>query len=934
MGNAVDSGLDVVTNVIDAVFDVVILIWQETTAAILEDIFGVFGIEDETVVSVNKVSISLLGDNPNNIVKSALAKAAIDNTKNTLGFYQNYLSSFNRHKNEIRSFYNFGKGNAYVYGLPTMTIKSMSLNNSNIQNAINSDLGGTFTILTSTTEYPKPDVFIKHSLQSAPYNYITHLNTLTKDSVNGISYSDWSLNTITFNTLNSLYNVYVDRVAENTRVFLETSESYVTQGGSVSLTVTTNRVVPPGQTLTLGLSYAGALGSEFSAPSTISIAAGDTTATVNITNVAPSTSKRLDITLSVSPTPIYENIAIWESGLSTSVVLIPSSEISLAIGQLTVQRGDTVTIPVKLSGASSGGFTVDWATSSEGNVGDATPNNDYTESSGTLTFAGTAGEVQNITVNTFGNFSFYPSEPFNIVLSNCSNGAVVDTVTGVVRVTNDNITLPAAFTASIIEQFTQPSYPEERHIVVTYHESSAPASEWFYWLYRIADNTYPDADPQVINTTDLEMLPVAIIRKNKQSINQEKNVALGLLEDFGIDTDVYKSTRNLLRRVNLDLSDLISTIEENPDIDLIDDAYINFSMDPSNSNKVLSKLLWLHMYEIIVVRQIVSNNGKYAATFEEQDVNNALAWTDFSYTENVSFFDTFAVLYPEFADLEIGEFIHSISGINLFIYKKVSQFSVDQLHVVNLSGMNAIDYDGYFNIAFNVAGGPGFTIPVSWYLVNKLKGPELLEVFPYIFRLDIFSLEVTELDWYETSSFKSFFDFVMIVLTIYTLGATLVANGFWAAVGQVLFSFALTQVVIYITELTGNAELAAVVGIVATIVIGSKLGMKFDISSAEGLTNVVTTFSSNLATAQSEELRSLGEDLSSLIEDFEEQQKLINDYNEENESTVFGGAEHWSLKNSDAHFYEAGPIQFNFDLLFDYDNLVSNYFDQQLTVST
>jgi hypothetical protein len=933
VGNAVDAITDAVTDVIGAVIDVVTLIWQESTVPILEDIFGVFGIEDETVVSVSKISIAVLGDDPNNIVKGALSKTAIDNTKNGIGFYKNYVSNFNKHKNEIRSFYNFGKGTGYVYGLPTMTIKSINVSSSGVKDAIDADLGGTFTVITSSNSYPTPIVFIKHSLQSAPYNYITYLDTLTKDAANGVSYSDWSWYTVDFDETNFRYDVSVRRIAEITQVFLNADEVYVNEGSTVSVTATTNRAVPAGQTLTLDLSYSGATASEFSAPATVSITAGNTSATFNVAVSALASSKRLNVTVDAAPTPIYENISVWEAGLSTSVVLIPSGDVSLAVGQLSVKRGNTVTIPVKLSGTASGSFTVDWATSSEGNDSDATPDSDYTESSGTLTFAGTAGEIQNITVDTFGTFSFYPSEPFNIVLSNCSNGAVVDTVTGVVRITNDVVALPSSSSALVTEQFIHPSYPEDRHVVATYHESSAPSSEWFYWLYKLDDNTYPEVDPQVSNTTDLEMLPVAIIRKNKQSINQVKDEDAGFLEDFGVETEIYKSTRNIFRRVNLNLPDVIDTIEENPDIDEIDDVYVNFAMDPSNNNKILSKLLWLHMYEIIVVRSVVSNNGKYAATFEEQDVNNALAWTDFSYIENVSIFDTVLVSYEEFNALKIGEFIHAISGINFYMYKKVSEFNVDQLKIVNLSGMNAIAYEGYHNMAFNVAGSAGFTMPVSWYVINKLNGPEILEVFPYIFRLDIFSLQVTELNWYETSAFKTFFNVVMIVLAIYSLGTTLIADGFWAAVGQTLFNFAVVEIVVYIAELTGNPELAAAIGIIATVVIGSKMGMKFDISSAEGLTNVVTAFSTNLGAAQSGELNALGEDLTDLMAEFEKQQELIDEYNEENESKVFGGAEHWSLRNSDAHFYEAGPIQFNFDLLFDYDNLVSNYFDQQLTVS-
>ncbi len=262
----------------------------------------------------------------------------------------------------------------------------------------------------------------------------------------------------------------------------------------------------------------------------------------------------------------------------------------------------------------------------------------------------------------------------------------------------------------------------------------------------------------------------------------------------------------------------------------------------------------------------------------------------------------------------------------MWLFKKTGQDSADLIKIENLAGMNAISYDGFHNVAFNKVGEDGFTIPVSYYLISKLRGPEVIEVFPYLFRIDIFSIEITELAWYQTSAFKTFFQIVMVVITIFTMGAA----SWLQILGQLLFNYAVVQIVVYIAELTGNAELAAIVGVIATIVIGGNMGMSFDFTSVEGLTNIVTTFSQSLGAAQQGELKALGDDLADLLEQFERQQEIL-----ENEDTSIGslsGSEYLSIMSSDSLLYAAGPIQFNFDLLFDYDNLVGNYFDQKLVV--
>jgi len=405
-----------------------------------------------------------------------------------------------------------------------------------------------------------------------------------------------------------------------------------------------------------------------------------------------------------------------------------------------------------------------------------------------------------------------------------------------------------------------------------------------------------------------------------------------LLEDFGTSTDVYKTTRNLVRKLGLNVKDVIENIADNPDIDQVDDAFINFAMSPgAHSNKVLSKLIWLHWYEIIEVQGILSNNEKYSATFEEQDVNSAMAWTFHRREATVnpaSNLAKYGTVNAKLGSMEIDEYGHTVDDSTLYVFKKLSATSCELIEVANLSGMSAIAYDGFHNIAFTKVDDANFTMPVSWYVIEKLQAKEILEVYPYILRLDLFSIEVTEIAWYKTSAFKVFFQIVMIVVAVYTgytEGLTWAEILFSVAVNLAV-SYIVVEIAIFVAKATGNEYIAAIVAVVAMAYLG---GGNYDWSTIDGLTNIVTTFSQGLGAAYSVELKELQQDLDNLIEDYEEQREMLKEKGMY--AGQVGGAEFLTLISPDTQLYLGRDVQFNFDLLYDYDNLIGNFYENQLT---
>ena len=112
---------------------------------------------------------------------------------------------------------------------------------------------------------------------------------------------------------------------------------------------------------------------------------------------------------------------------------------SLSIADVTVNEdAGTATVTVSLNIAVPGGFTVNFATAD----GTATSPGDYTPASGTLTFAGTAGETQTFTVTIIDDAVIEATETINVALSNPSVSTINASDTAVINIAdNDSATL-------------------------------------------------------------------------------------------------------------------------------------------------------------------------------------------------------------------------------------------------------------------------------------------------------------------------------------------------------------------------------------------------------------------------------------------------------------------------------------------------------------
>ena len=107
---------------------------------------------------------------------------------------------------------------------------------------------------------------------------------------------------------------------------------------------------------------------------------------------------------------------------------------AISINNTTVVEGTNAVLTVTLNNAISGGFTVDFATQDDS----ATAGTDYTTNNSTLTFAGTAGETQTITIVTTDDATMESTEHFFVNLTNATNGVTISENQGVVPLTDND----------------------------------------------------------------------------------------------------------------------------------------------------------------------------------------------------------------------------------------------------------------------------------------------------------------------------------------------------------------------------------------------------------------------------------------------------------------------------------------------------------------
>ena len=219
---------------------------------------------------------------------------------------------------------------------------------------------------------------------------------------------------------------------------------------------------------------------------TLTFAPGETAKTVSvpvIDDTVEDTPETLTVKLSNANPPYNEEEGAWEWGSQEAGVLIADSEATgtirntedqaepraVSVSDASAAEGDSVVFTVSLSATSSQQVTVDYATSD----GTATAGEDYTATSGTLTFQ--AGETsKTISVPIIDDTEDDGGETFTLTLSNASGADLGDAeATGTIRDTKTAAELSADFPESAFTSKRHTGSDDRPQVVVAFSEAVA-----------------------------------------------------------------------------------------------------------------------------------------------------------------------------------------------------------------------------------------------------------------------------------------------------------------------------------------------------------------------------------------------------------------------------------------------------------------------------
>ena len=820
MSSIVNAIVSFVEKIVDVVVEIVTVIWDEIVMPILEVVVGLFGIEDETIVEIQNISLKIYQVTGQELVNTALTKTAISYSSSpNRGALLPLIENTTEGMFKLSSYYDFGLNN-YPYALPTTNIRGSFLDSSLVKSSIESQVGFSVEVLTSIQRTPSVNVFYKYYLQNY-YDYIPYENTLTYTDAFGTF--DYTLTTIDYLAGNDTYNINIKRLRPVVKFFLSGPDQVNDGDTTLNYTITSDRVFPSSTSAVVTIEYSGDAvdGTHYTAVTSATVPANSDTATFSINTISG-------------------------SALSGDVSLI------VTIGNIVTQDGF---------------------------------------------------ELQEIAdIN------------FSVTTVIKASGAVPNVI--------DNSNAPAPDTVILPQVINQPSYVATSGVIATYHASTETPAEWFYWAYDQATNVYPSLQLEVSTVTELEMMPIAILRTNNSNVTPAN-----------IGQNNYNGVKSLIETLGLDLDDLLNRISESPNIANVKEAFLLFAVNPTDTGEAISRVLFEMYFPLTQTSSSIFNSttspanslldsdGNFLATFEEQNVKRALVWSKQEF-----------YTIPHTSG-SYGGYSHYITGKRLYLVKQVTPTDCTFIILHNLSTVEFINAGGLNNTHATKIGDENFNIPISYFAVNQLSPLEQLELYPYALRLNFYAVQITELRWYETEAFMAFFQIVLIIVVIVL---TIIAPGGidkWIALAKtILVNLAITQVALAIIATLDNdfaKVLVAAIAVYAMITLSDPNGVSTLYSD---IVQAVTSFS-ELFTAD------VGLSLEQLQEDNQKFKQIYGNRIEEIEKQVAKseeggiGSEYLAyLISPDTSIYSAIQMQYDFDIAYNYDTLVSNFHQNALRI--
>ena len=341
---------------------------------------------------------------------------------------------------------------------------------------------------------------------------------------------------------------------------------------------------------------------------------------------------------------------------------------------------------------------------------------------------------------------------------------------------------PSLFTARLILSANVTF--DSLYVLAIYYlldEAGLPTGDAKFFTYLVSSEVYPEITPTNTKAQEAPYYPVVPIRYKNTSLS---------------DMDGYSTAKKLLKKIGVKVDDVLTGIENNPDIKDIDYAFIilGFNMDTTSSYAVE----YMHNYFSFLADNSIYDKMAYTTwhdKFTDGEVNNPppmnrLVVSDVMYKSEITYkYITKKVVSGVIGttgtvDKEIiirerepyyignhGEFsiasVFYVEDSSLFLRKQITDSSYEEIEVRGLMHTNIVNNKGRIESTLKEVvqdkDNNNFIVPLNSYIFDHtLSVTKRINLMYDCIQIIINSYKKTKLKWYQTG----FFQFVMLVITI------------------------------------------------------------------------------------------------------------------------------------------------------------------------
>ena len=299
-----------------------------------------------------------------------------------------------------------------------------------------------------------------------------------------------------------------------------------------------------------------------------------------------------------------------------------------------------------------------------------------------------------------------------------------------------------------------------RHYVVKYYKTGTDSSMWFYWCYKIGSGNTA-LDNANVYVTNLEMMPIVELRNSGVNTNADK------------ESIKYKESRDILGIIGVDIDAMTDSINENPDISNIQDAYIYFGLDLTDSNPITAKMLY-QLFDFVYFDADINTGGttdSYTATFREGNFNSSLSWKSQTRTVVNGSIGT------------VGTYTNTIlNGTDAVVRKQETEDQYVEYIMGQIATTTFVKRGGMYGVVSKSPSTGDLVVPLSKFFIDQLTPIEQMQLYKRSLRLAVYSAEITHLEWYETAAFMNLVKIVLtvaaIVIFVISLGSATSVSAF------------------------------------------------------------------------------------------------------------------------------------------------------------